>query len=117
MKKFKLKKEARQFFDKDYHKEINSFEFWETLKIPLPLLDEVESVYIDYGHCDKNPNGSTTRLASWQSDGKSAQYRFTVHVQDINLTEYASVNISELMDEMQKVVKGFLIHTGALASN
>ena len=36
--KFKLKKEARQFFDVKYHKEIQTLKWWDSLKVHKNLL-------------------------------------------------------------------------------
>lgn len=102
--KFKLKKEARQFFDVKYHKEIQTLKWWDSIKVHKNLLDEVELCHIDYGHTEKlSKDSSSTSLCGWTQDGKKAEFRFTLKVIDIEHSDYDKVKIAELMDEMQKV--------------
>lgn len=97
--KYKLKKDARQFFDEKYHEKIQPLEYWNEITVHKNLLDEVERCYIDYGH----EFGTRTDLSGWTSIGNKAEFRFTLNVTDINNTDYDKVNVAELMDEMQKV--------------
>ncbi len=106
MNKYRLKKDARQFFDEKFHDKISSLEFWEKEIISINLLDEVENVYVEYG-IKSSENG--TSLKGW-GDGygnPKAQFHFTVNVKDISCKKYDTVKIPELMDEMQKVLNRF----------
>lgn len=105
-RKYKLKKEARQFFDKKYHTVIHTGKYWEELNIHENLLDEVEKVYVDYG-IRASPIASV--ISGWSSnEGEpTAEFHFTLKVNDISSKKYEQVSIPELMDEMQKVVNKF----------
>lgn len=110
MKKYKLKEQARQFFDEQLHKEIESIEYWKKKEIPHQLLDEVPIVYIEYGHQENNKDGNgaiVKHLNSWNGDKRVGEFRFTLKVSDIGYVQADRVNISELMDAMQGVTDRF----------
>ena len=105
--KYKLKKEARQFFDENLHNEIKTKEFWEKQLISIALLDEVDRVYIDYG---RRTSQNSANLCGWSSNNgivPEAHFDFTVKVSDIDYKDYVKVKPSDLMDEMQKVLNRF----------
>ena len=106
MGKYKLKKEARQFFDEKYHTKIYPLSIWEKELISINLLDEVENVYVDYG-VKTSPNSSN--LSGWSSnDGNpKAHFEFTVNVLDIENRSYESVKVAEVIDEIQKVLNKY----------
>lgn len=105
MNLYKLKKEARQFFPGDLSYKTMPLERWESLIIPVNLLDEVEKVYIDFGRKD----GIRTDLRGWSSNDGSpnAHFEFTVRVNDIENEEYKEVSIPDVMDEIQKVLNKY----------
>jgi hypothetical protein len=107
--KYKLKKEARQFFDNQkYHTTIQSLESWESSKIPIQLLDEVERCYVAYGHKEQlTKDLTTTSLSSWSQESNAAEFKFSLKVSDITIVQHNKVKIAELMDEMQKVANKF----------
>jgi hypothetical protein len=108
MTKYKLKKEARQFFEDKYHQEIKEISFWKDLCIPIQLLDEVDIVYVDYGHESILTSGTkTSSLKGWSREGKRAEFRFSLQVNDIEISDYEKVDIVELMDEIQKVTNSY----------
>jgi len=53
IQKYKLKVEARKFFDEKHHTEMYDLKTWNAMGIPIQVLDEVEMVYIEYGHENK----------------------------------------------------------------
>ena len=101
--KYRLKKEAREFFEKHYHTDIKSIESWKSCCIPRQLLEKVENVYIDYGIWE-NPN--TLSIKSWDRRN-GGKFEFTVYVNDMTNEEYKNVNMSEVMDEIQKVLNNY----------
>ena len=107
MQKYKLKVEARQFFNDSYAKEIKDKDSWKNLGIPIELLNEVNNVYIQYGHEENLSKSTVTSLRSWDGHKQKAEFRFTIKVQDIDNENYNNCNIPKLMDEMQEVVNNF----------
>ena len=106
MAKYKLKKEARQFFDEKFHEKIYPLDVWKKEVISIKLLDEVDNVYIDFGI---KSSESGTSLQGWCSDNGNpkAHFHFTVNVTDISNSNYESVNIPHVMDEMQKMLNKY----------
>ena len=98
--KYKLKKEARQFFDEKHHTNIYPIEVWKKEGIHINLLDEVDRVYIDYGI---KFSESGTGLKGHSGEKKEAHYEFTIRVLDMDYKEYENVKVAPLMDELQKV--------------
>jgi hypothetical protein len=106
MTKYRLKKEARQFFDDKFHRYAEPMKFWTNHKIHRNLLEEVELVHIEYGHLEKaDKNSQIIDLCSWENN--EAVFRFILRVNEINNYKFDAVKIAELMDEMQKVVNGY----------
>lgn len=107
---FKLKREARPFFDKKFMNTIMTLESWSKNGIHENALQEVEKIYLSYGHQEID---CVTHLRGWSgfAPKDQAKFFFTINVADINNSEYESVkdeNISELMDRMQLVIKDFI---------
>lgn len=110
MTKFRLKKEARQFFEqKDFIRSILPLSVWvDHHRIPEELLEIVEPVYVSYGHERISPTGvRTANLAGWSGEEKQAHFEFTVWVNDIEAEDYGNIKVAELMDEMQKVLNRY----------
>ncbi len=105
--KYKLKVDARKFFSKEYARHIEPMTFWKSVEVPIQLLDEVDLVYVDYGHESVLESGTKYSSLSGWSGQEGAQYKFTIKVQDMKNAEYEKVNIHELMDEFQKVANRF----------
>lgn len=105
--KFKLKKQARQFFDEKYHKAIKELKYWQEEKIRSELLDEVDAVYVDYGHEHTLSSGTRcSDLSGW--DSEKAQFKFTVNILDIKNTDYEKIKVAEMMDEIQKTLNKYV---------
>lgn len=104
IEKYKLKADARKFFDEKHHANINELKTWNAMGIPIQVLDEVESVYIDYGQENTYKSSS---LRGWSAEGKIAKFRFTIIVNDIDMVDYEKTNMPELMDELQKIANKF----------
>lgn len=106
MKKYRLKPDARKFFDKKYHENIYELKTWETEKIPLPVLDEVERVYIKLGHEKDNGTYKSSALSGWGDD--KSHFHFTIHISDVEYMDHEKINVAEMMDSIQKVVNKFV---------
>lgn len=106
MARYKLKKEARQFFEENLHKEIKPLQFWLDERISERLLDEVDKVYINYGI---KTSESAAQLCGWSSNNgePNAHFHFTVIVDDMSLNDYKNIEIAEVMDEIQKVLNKY----------
>ena len=104
MKRYRLKKEARQFFKDKYHTGVNSFEYWKQNNIPIEVLEEVEKVYLKYG---VKTSEAAASLCGLDHGEKLAHFEFTVIVEDITHKEYESVDTSEMMDNIQKVLNRY----------
>ena len=104
---YRLKKEARQFFSERMAKQIAKLEYWEKQNVHMNLLEQVENVYVEYGIKD-TPNSAS--LCGWSSNNgvtPSAEFRFTLKVNDIELNQYQTVNIPDLMDAIQEAANKF----------
>ena len=105
MAKYRLKKDARKFFDVKLSKQIYSLESWQKHHgIPIELLDEVEFCYIVEGHKESD---SLTSLANWSSLTETqgeANIKFTIKIDDISNEDYRRIteNIHVTMDIIQK---------------
>jgi hypothetical protein len=106
MKKYKLKKEARNFFVDKFHTVNETLEWWNKNLINIELLDEVPMVYVERGRW----TGESSRsLSQFSKDG--AIFEFTVHAPDLKMKDYEEMKTAELMDEIQRVLnKYFLEH-------
>jgi len=101
--KFKLKKEARQFFNKDLHDDISVLEYWEKKGIHKNLLEEVPLVHITYGHHDYYNNQiKSSSLSGWSKE--HSDFKFTIVLPELSNEDYHLVEIPRLMDEMQTVI-------------
>jgi len=102
MKKYKLKPDARKFFDDKYSTEIETIEWWNRKQFPIQLLDEIPAVFVTYGRqvseCSRN-------ISEYSKDG--AIFEFTVHAPGLTAHDYEGMKTNELMDEIQKVLNKY----------
>lgn len=105
--KYKLKVEARQFFDEKDSKVVEKLEYWKDNLIPIQLLEEVDLVYIEYGQEDDSGEIKTRTLQGWNQDPLRAHFDFTLKFRDLEYDDYKKINIPELMDKIQVVVNIF----------
>lgn len=107
--KYKLKVDARKFFPEKLHEEVQDMKLWQKHHcIPIELLDEVDKVYLEFGHSYKLKSGSkTSDLCGFDNTKKKGKFHFTVNVDDFKYENYKSVKISELMDAIQKVLNTY----------
>lgn len=108
--KYRLKKEARQFFKEKLHKEIHVLKTWKEYDVTEPLLEEVELVHIEYGTFPRRVGESSSKSASLcghSGNEKEAHFEFHFIINDIDWKDYDRLNkdsfIAEWMDELQKV--------------
>lgn len=101
MELFRLKNDARQFFPEKFHTKVMSQDQWEEEIIPINLLDEVEKVYVTPG----KPLGDNSKsIRGWSGDNKKGEFHFTVHVTNMEYSEYESLSTSSIMDEIQNIL-------------
>lgn len=109
-KLYKMKKDARHFFQnslehKDHSSEIKPLKWWEENSIHPALLDEVPLVYVSYGHERVSELGTISRdLRGWSSPDKSSRYNFTIICSDPDGYIYQNIKIEEVMDQIQGVL-------------
>ncbi len=101
MNKYKLKPEARKFFNKDLSTQVKDLSWWNKNVIPEELLNEVGKVHVEYGH-RKSEIGIS--LSGWKGEEQEGEFLFTVKVSDMSNKDYTAVNISVVMDEIQNVL-------------
>lgn len=106
MKKYRLKKQARQFFKEDYARKVEEMEIWQSNNIHENLLEEVEPVYVKYG---KRFSDNTADLSGWSSNDGSpeAHFHFTVFANNMSHKDYEMFPVSDLMSEMQNLINAF----------
>ena len=102
MSKFRLKKEARQFFTDNLSKEVKDLPYWERQGIHENLLEPVEKVFVSYGI---KKNECLTGCSGWSCD--ISHFDFTIYVQDIGYIEHDKIKVCELMDKIQKVINSY----------
>lgn len=111
MERFRLKKEARQFFDKEQHVRIETLEVWNSLTISEVLLEPVGRVLIEYGIVkDDSDKTKLTNLCSWKGTEQEAEFKFTLRVSDITNKEYTIVDKVVLMDALEETANKFFTH-------
>jgi len=99
MKKYKLKPDARKFFDEKYNTVIETIEWWNRKQFPIQLLDEVPAVFVRLG---RQTSECSRNITQYSKDG--AVFEFTVHAPDLTIQDYEKMKTHELMDEIQKVL-------------
>lgn len=95
---YKLKPEARVFFNEHYAGYAKPLSYWQERTIHENLLEKAGRVCVEYGHI----NGNSTDLSKWNIG--SAEFRFTLKVFEMDHKTYDKINIPEIMDEIQKVL-------------
>jgi predicted RNA-binding protein with TRAM domain len=104
MTKYRLKKEARQFFKKDLSENVKPIEFWVSKNIHENLLEETEKVYVEYGKWASDVSKS---LKSHDGNNKLAALEFTVFITDCPSDVYNDIPVPKVMDEIQKVLNRY----------
>jgi len=116
MKNYRLKNEAVPFINEKHATSIYSMDTWDSLGIDINALEEVEPVYVKYGHTNNNGSGS---LGGW--DEKGAKFHFTIHFPGIKHCEYDKFSSGRmtkaLMDKIQNQInfyfQDFITDNGA----
>lgn len=106
--KFKLKTEARQFFDEKFSKEIEPARWWESHRIHLNALEAMPEVYVSYGH----KSSKSTDLCGWSSldhPDAGSHFLFTIHFPSHSIEEYRrrENRIKDLLDQIQMLANDF----------
>ena len=107
MRKYRLKKEACPFFQEKHATALYSFDTWDSIGVDMKALEEVEPVYITYGHQDKNNRSAS--LAGWGKEG--GHFHFTLNFPNMEWREHDDFTqgrvLRKLMDEIQVNVDRF----------
>jgi len=108
MIRYKLKKEAVQFFKEDHATSVKDFETWNKLNVDQKALEEIKEAHITFGHRDKDRNGSS--LAGWCQENGS-HFHFTINFPSIKMREHDQFSngrlIRELMENIQSQLDCF----------
>lgn len=107
MELYRLKKEARQFFNEYTAKQTKPMEYWNDEKIHSNLLEKVDKVFIELGVRD---SGTSATISGWDSNDGSpiGKFHFTVYVTNMGHDVYQNISIPDMMDEMQMVLNRFI---------
>jgi len=97
MEIFKIKSEAKQFFDKSIRNEIKPLKFWAKNSVYQNALEKVEKVYLTYGIAQ---NSSLNNICGWSGLNNDAKFHFTINVNDITNETYHIIKDDELMSDL-----------------
>ncbi len=110
MKNFRLKKEAVKYFKEKHATSIYSFDTWDELGVDEKALEEVEEMYIKYGHQSKTIENAST-LCGW--DEKGSHFHFTICFPSVKHCEHDKFSqgkpVRKLMNKMQRNINDFYI--------
>lgn len=105
---FKLKKKAKEFFDKKFHTKLMSLGSWEENGVSMLALEEVRKIYTTHGH---KTSSCSTLLCSHDFD-RTAMLYLTVNVACASEEEYEILkdenNVSELMEKLDSFISDFV---------
>lgn len=103
MKKYRLKKEAVKFFLDKHATSIYELDTWESLGVDIIALDEVEDIYLRYGHWKDEGSGT---LSGWNEKG--SHFEFTIYFPSVKHCEHDKFNkgkiTRELMNKIQRQI-------------
>ena len=107
MKYYRLKPEAVPFFLKKHSTSLYTIDTWEELNVDIVALDEVEEMYISYGHRD---NETSSSLGGWDEKNGSHFY-FTLNFPSVKYIEHDKFSkgkmTRELMNRIQQNINFF----------
>ena len=98
---YRLKKEARQFFD-NMKTDVKPLQTWESLGVHKNLLEEVERVYVTYG---KKVSEFSRDLKSYDYTPKKAVIHFDLHIDCCEEEDYRNFDEVALIDAITKTIK------------
>lgn len=105
MELFKLKNEAKPFFENNLKSLIKPLPFWIKNLVSENALQVVDKVYLTYGIPTSK---SCTDKASWNLKENTSQLHFTINCSDTNNHQYNVLkdddSINDLMCKIQEVV-------------
>lgn len=107
MKKYKLKKEAIQFFKEDLATKVYPKDIWDNLSVDLNALTEVKEPFISYG---KKTGKESSSLCGWSPES-GARYEFTINFPSLTFHEHDVFSkgriTRELMNSIQDAVSEY----------
>lgn len=106
--KYKLREDAKCFFDGSLHDKILPLETWkETYTVPINLLVKVRAIYLTYGI---KGDSISTYMRGWSQDAQKnntlGYFHFSINFRDMPFEEYERMDnkIPLLMDRIQKLI-------------
>ena len=104
-KKFRLKEEVRPLVEKEFSLRIEPIDFWEKHMFRADFLEEVDGVYVTYGHASED--GNTTHRGRWSSSTQTSQIFFTLHLPEFTNKDNDKLgdSIPELMSRINQLVR------------
>ncbi len=113
MKNYRLKPEAMPFFNEKHATSIYSYDTWEKLGIDMNALEEVQDVYLAFGHQSLREQDKSTSLSGW-SDKEGSHFHFTIHFPSVKFREHDQFSngrvIRELMDKFNITLIIFILN-------
>ena len=118
MKQFRIKKEAVPFFNQNVATAINDLDTWKKYQVDEKALEEVEPLYITYGHAGERSSDYGTKyssLSGW-SDGstnnqKGSHFHFTLNFPSVKFREHDEFlkgkTVRNLMEKIQSQLNYF----------
>ena len=107
-KRFRLKKEAVQFFSEKLATAIGDYRFWKVYNVDDNALEEVEAVVIEYVQ-KTSPN--TRSLGGWDKDG--TELLFTLKFPSMTFYENDKFtkgrSVRELMNRLQVEANSYML--------
>lgn len=107
MKKYRLKKEAVQYFKDSLATSIEYLNDWNKIGVDLKALEEVEEPYITFGHKDLSNKSAT--LSGWNEKG--SHFHFSIIFPSVKFHEHDKFskgrNTRELMNKIQYQIDNF----------
>lgn len=106
MLNYRLKEQAVPFINEKHATSIYSLDIWKSLGIDINALEEVEPIYLTYGHINSRGSGN---LCGW--DEKGAKFHFTVNFPSLKHCEYDKFSSGRmtraLMDKIQRQIDNY----------
>lgn len=98
---YRLKKEARQFFE-SMKRLVKPLSTWEEHGVHINLLEKVEKVYVTYG---KKTSAYSADLKEYTHATKEAIIYFDLHIADCEHEDYKNFDETALIDAITETIK------------
>jgi len=107
--KYRLKKDARQFFPDTLQRSIMPLFSWHRHNISMALLEEMQraSVIQGYRHGGEVDHVSMSSFKKQGKDTGVAELYFTIEITEMTHENFHNIEVPDLMDTLQKEVNNF----------